>query len=424
MSEISSNGKVQSASTFKWVMLLFVIVNAVFICGFALTSFAVLAPQYIIPEMGWTKMNYALIWGASPMGIMLTAFIGGVLFDKFKARYLMIIAVIAAGISVVLRAYLDGVTSFYALFLLIGIAQGLNNPGSIKVVTSWFPREQLATANGLLIAGSPIGMFSGFNLAIPFMNAVGGWRNMYLIFGVAICFLAVLWLLVAKDRSNQESELSKTLGSDTTETSVWENVKILLKTKQVWVICLSDFLFMGMILVYLGFGPTVFKSWPGVTSAQAGFLTSMANVGSLCGYIILPRIVDKLGIKKPFAVAGAIGTATFWIIGIMSGNYGLAVIMLILGGFCNGWAITMPRTMLQEHKAVAGQRSGTAVGMLMTCQRAGGVILPIVFTTFVASGLTNSVAISVIVGGAFISAVLLMMADETGHKKDKKAVIA
>jgi len=247
---------------------------------------------------------------------------------------------------------------------------------------------------------------------------------MYLIFGVVICFLAVLWLLVAKDRTNQESELSKTLGTDTTETTVWENVKILLKTKQVWIICLSDFLFMGMILVYLGFGPTVFKSWPGVTSAQAGFLTSMANVGSLIGYLILPRIVDKIGLKKPFAVAGAIGTAVFWIIGIMSGNYGLAVIMLILGGFCNGWAITMLRTMLQEHPKVAGQRSGTAVGMLFTCQRTGGVIMPIVFTNFVASGLTNSAAISIIVGCAFISAVLLMMAEETGHKKDKKAAIA
>ena len=193
--------------------------------------------------------------------------------DKTSTRVIVTIAICC--LSIFARGIMNGFGSFYAVMFLLGIGQGIIFPGVNKVIGMWFGRQDLFKAMAILTSGAPIGMICGFNLSIPFSSAVGGWQNMYMIFGGVGVAFAVVWLIVMRDIPAVQQELNKQLGIDTKKNSVWENLKGVLSQKQAWIIVISEFFYQGFMQTVIAFGATVVGQFPGVTPQIAGTASSM-----------------------------------------------------------------------------------------------------------------------------------------------------
>ena len=85
--------------------------------------------------------------------------------------------------------------------------------------------------------------------------------------------------------------------------------------------------------------------------------------------------------------------------------------------------------MLLETPGIAGLRAGTAVGLLVTMQRIGAAVFPMVFAAI--SAITSmTIGMCVVVGFAAVAAIIFLFTKETGigreaakkRQEEKKAL--
>lgn len=404
---------------YKWFVLAMLVLMYIFTYAYAMTSLAALMTQ-ISATLGLDLMSQAAVIGALPIGIMCTTFVAGILLDRLSVRVISGISILVCCAAIFSRGFMSGFSAFYAVMFLLGAGQGLVFPSTSKVISMWFGRREIFKANGILISGAPIGMIMGYNVSIPLSNAMGGWDNMYkLVGGIGIVF-GIVWLIVMRDVPPEEQQLNKQMGIDTEKNSVLENLKGVLSLRQTWIIVIAEFFYQGFMQTVIAFGATVVATFPNVTAQSAALASSMGNLGSLFGYYILPPISEKVGLKKPFIWSSMIANAVIGLVGIMSNNILIYGICNFIAYFFNGWSVPGGRSMLMETPGVAGLRAGTAVGLLITMQRFGAALFPVLFAAVAA--VTNMItSFSIIISMVFISAILYMFTKETGvNAKDKK----
>lgn len=366
----------------------------------------------IAPDLGWNEYQTSAIWGAIPLGLMCFTLISGMLLDRFRTKVLMAISVFVGAVAVFGRGITDNFTAFYVFMFLAGLSQAISFPGNIKVITTWFEKKELFRANGFLLSSGHMGMLIGYNLTFPICDAVGGWHIMYRIVGGFILVIAVLWLILARDKRADEVVLNRELSADIEKVSIRQNLKLIFSTRDAWLIFIAEFILVGAVQTYMGFAPTVMLDVAGSTPRLAALIASMGSLGSMIGYAVLPVISDKVGRKKPFVWPAMIASVVLRILALQSGNLTAAGASLFFGALMDGWAVTGPRTMLQELPQIAGVRSGTAIGILNTFSRAAAALFPMIYAFLAGALSSHKNALSCVFALVLISAVLMSMVKE------------
>jgi MFS family permease len=395
-----------------------------------LASLAVLLP-YITKEMNLTAQQAASFSAGVNLGIACLVFVTGVIMDKISTRLLMCIFGIGAALMVILRAFPTDYAFFYVLFPLFGVFLAVISPGCNKMIALWFPKKYLFAMNALIIAGGATAFVIGLNFTLPIANALGGWRNFFIAFGVVMAVLAVLWMILLPDRSSKDAELNKDIDiKNAEETKFWQNMKNVLSSSKVWLLCLSEFFFAGVISASTSLGTyAIYAYWGGqLTVQQSASIASTGNLGSLIGYIILPTILTKFfpkvdktwPILASMVVSGVLWSAGYW--GLKSVPW--MIFCFAFGAFWNGFGFAGPRTILMELPEVAGLRAGTALGVFNTISRVGGVLI-ISFAGYLAvalKGFDNAMRLTYLL--ALLGAVCLIIFKIIVTNEQKKAAVA
>lgn len=415
-----SNQLTQENATGKKVLVLAFCLLAMIMClGFNTTSLAILLPSWT-EEMGFTTAQYGLLAGAVAMGTVWTAFIAGLLLDKFKPKNLMIIAILANGIIMFSRGFISDFTTAYVVLFLSGISAAVINPGCLKMANAWFDRRMTYKVNGMLISGGAIGYFIGFNGTLPWAQALGGWDRLFQVFGVLIVILGILFMIFIPHRDEAHGAMNVDLGVETEGYTLARKVKETLTSKQILLCLIAEFFIAGAILTFSSVGPLAFTTiWKGLSVADAGLIISMSNVGSTIGYWVLPPIADKFGYRKRFMMPAVIWSCTLYALSPFTGNVLLSCIMINLAGFGNGFGLISARTLMMEHPDCAGIKAGTASGFLIELNKIGCVIFPIIFTTLFESSGAMLAWIGMFILGA-CGVIFLGFAKETGRKAAEK----
>ncbi len=402
---------------FKYVMLALICLIYFTIYGFCGASISTLFTT-IAPDLGWNEYQTSAVWGAIPLGLMFFTLISGMLLDKFSTKILMAVSVCVGAVAVFGRGITENFTAFYVFMFLTGLSQAISFPGNIKVITTWFEKKTLFRANGLLLSSGHMGMLVGYNLTFPICDAVGGWHIMYRIVGGFILVVALLWLVLARDKRADEVVLNRELSADIEKISIRDNLKLILSTRDARLIFIAEFISVGCLQTFMGFAPTVMLDMDGATPRLAALIASMGSLGSMIGYAVLPAISDKVGRKKPFVWPAMIASAVLRTLAIQSGSFTAAGIALFFGAVMDGWAITGPRTMLQELPQIAGVRSGTAIGLLNTFSRAAAAFFPMLYAFLAGVMSSHKNGLSCLLALVVISAILMSMVTE--HKIQKR----
>ena len=100
------------------------------------------------------------------IGGMLSAFFagyalmqipGGLLADRFGPRAVLTASIGWWSVLTALTGMVHGLTAMLAVRVLFGVGEGPFPPSAAKAIASWFPRREVARANGLLLASTSIG---------------------------------------------------------------------------------------------------------------------------------------------------------------------------------------------------------------------------------------------------------------------------
>ena len=123
---------------------------------------------------------------------------GGILTDYLGARSLYSLSLISWSFVTLLQSLANGFAVLLGLRLAVGVFEAPAYPINNRVVTSWFPDKERASA----IAVYTSGQYLGLAFMTPAMTAIQhymGWRGLFLVTGLAGIAWGIIWYFVYRD---------------------------------------------------------------------------------------------------------------------------------------------------------------------------------------------------------------------------------
>lgn len=312
----------------------------------------------------------------SPMiPAILFSLAAGLLFDKLGPVKVMRAGVLIAAAGGFIRLYTGG--GYAALFvgtLLTGFSAAFINAGQAKIVSGFYPPEQMQSKIGLINASGTAAMMLTMATAVYFSSV----RTAFSVAAVFMAVAAVSWFLFGK---NPES------GTDTeaVQKSFGELMKASVSSGQVWLMAFSLFCVLAAQVVMSSWAPTALQS-AGMAAAAAGYMGSLYTAGNFISCFLGPMLTEKLGsIRKVtviFGIIAVIGLMLSWRIS----NPVVCGIMMILTGIAVGGNIPLAMGDIVNFRGIGPEYVETASGFIATIQLIGAVAIPSYVLVPLASG--------------------------------------
>jgi MFS family permease len=316
-----------------------------------------------------TVMWFTLVF---PLVQVVLSMPAGMVIDRRGFKYGVGIGALFTGIFAMIR--LVNTDSFTILLISqIGIAIGqpfvLN--GVTKLVMTWFPQKEEATAVGLGSLALLVGMMVGLG-ATPALVQFLGFESMLLIYGVLGVLGILLFFLLVKPRPAtpaREAEVQQ-------EITGWQGIKHILKMR--------DFVILGFIAL-IGIGvfnglatwlEKILNELHQIAMTDAGIISAILILSGIVGCIVIPMVSDRVRKRKPFLLlASAVGTVSILALMVAKGFASNMVNGIFLGFFL----ISALPIMLTMSAEITGARfAGISVGYLQLLGNAAAVaIVPI-----------------------------------------------
>jgi MFS family permease len=307
-----------------------------------------------------------------PLVQVILSMPAGLVIDRKGFKYGVGIGALFTGAFAMLR--LVNTDSFTVLLISqIGIAIGqpfvLN--GVTKLVVTWFPQKEEATAVGLGSLALLVGMMVGLG-ATPALVQYLGFKTMLLIYGILGILGILLFFSLVKPRPAtppREMEIQR-------EITGWQGIKHILKMR--------DFLVLGFIAL-IGIGvfnglatwlEKILNELHQIPMTDAGIISAILVLSGIVGCIVIPLVSDKIMKRKPFLLlASAVGAVCIIALMVAKG-YAANIVNAIFLGFFLISALPIMLTMSAE---ITGARfAGISVGYLQLLGNAAAVaIVPI-----------------------------------------------
>lgn len=317
---------------------------------------------------------------------------GAVLVERWSARKLLAITLIAWGGLTTLTAFVHTPLQLYGARFLLGAAEAGFFPGVIVYLSHWFIYRDRAKAVARFMSAVPIGFILGGPIAATILNVkwleIPGWRWLFLLEGAPAIILGALTFFVLPDRPAEAHWLSPNERDwITNELQTERNAKAHVEQMTVWqslrhppVLMLTAGLFFcytGGYIFWFWF-PTMLQRMTGWTTLVVSWWGVLVFSVGLIGMLILGSTSDRTR-ERRWHFAGPQLTAAIalgaWLLFSHSNTALLVVFILIAFGTIaylpSFWSL--PSAFLSASAAAA------AVGFINCTASIGGYVGPKIF---------------------------------------------
>lgn len=318
------------------------------------------AAAAISEELELTKVQLGLIFSAFGLTYSLLQIPGGILADHLKPRLLYPIILALWSVATLLQGLVSSLAALIGLRASIGVFEAPSYPTNNKIVTSWFPEKERASA----IAVYTSGQFIGLAFLTPVLVAVQayfGWRGLFIFSGaVGLLWAAVWWYFYRHPRDHETvsaEELSfierggglvgKQAGSPTEDRVDFGlgDLREAFVHHKLWGIYLGQFCLVSLFTFFLTWFPTYLVEFRGLDFIKSGFLASIPFLAAFCGVLLAGFFSDffvRRGISKEASRKGPIIGGMLLSVLIIGANYtdntALIIFFLAIAFFGNGLA--------------------------------------------------------------------------------------
>lgn len=299
---------------------------------------------YILAAFGWT---YAALQVP-----------GGWLVDKIPPRILYPVAIALWSLATIGLGFVGSVAGLIGLRLLVGGLEAPSYPINSRVVTTWFPERERATAVGFYTSGQ----FVGLAFLSPVLYALQqafGWQMVFFVTGGVGVIWAAVWYAVYREPQDfraanaAEVALIREGGGcvDLAATNRaraafrWNDLATVLVHRKLWGLYLGQFCLTSTLWFFLTWFPTYLVDFRGLDFLKAGMLGAVPFLAAFAGVNCSGMLSDRLlraGWSLGFARKLPIITGLLISASIVGANYvespALVVAFMSLAFFGNGLA--------------------------------------------------------------------------------------
>jgi ACS family tartrate transporter-like MFS transporter len=380
------------------------------------------ASQELQRDLNLSDAAYGLGGGLFFLGYCLFEIPSNLILERIGAR--LWIARIMAGWGLVSMAmmFVTGQSSFYAMRIVLGIAEAGFFPGMVLYLTYWIPAAERARTGALFMTAAPVAVLIGAPVSEGLLRLDGwlglaGWQWLFLVEGFPAVILGVvaLWYLTdGPERAawlpaKEREWLSRYMAEERHARAAQHggsHLSAILEPK-VFLICLIYFLNTLVTYGVFLWLPRILRDASGFRDWRLSAITAIPFAAALVGMVLIGRHSDRTRERKRHVAACALVGATGLVLAAMF-QHSVAMIVLsfaicqvgqrsVQGVF---WAI--PPMVLGGTAAAAGIALINSIGNL------GGFVGPTVMGWLRGASGNYSSGLLVLAAALVIEAVLVL----------------
>ena len=282
-----------------------VIVFTGMLCIIACLGFGRFALGMLLPSMASTlKLSYSEIGFISTgnfIGYLASVLFCGHIAGRVGSRRLIVIALLAIGLSMALISRSRSFTAILFLYFITGMGSGAANVPVMGLITAWFDRTIRGRAAGFVVIGSGFAIIISGKL-IPYVNGIigpEGWRTNWMILAGAVTMIAVIGHIFLRNTPDEKGlrplgsegkEIPHTHLTRPADTSIYKN-------RTLYLLGSIYFLFGYTYVIYATFIVTTLVNERGFSETIAGNFWSWVGFLSLFSGPVFGTLSDRLGRK-------------------------------------------------------------------------------------------------------------------------------
>ncbi|MHB8781518.1 MAG: MFS transporter [Candidatus Geothermincolia bacterium] len=374
---------------YRWLVLVAYMLIA------AMTQLMWLSYAPILKEtehlMGASEFKVVLLMTMFPLLYIPISIPAGIIIDRRGFRT----AVLIGGFLTASFSFFRIFAGSYPLVLLgmVGIAVGqpfvLNS--ITKMVATWFPSDESATATGLAALSLFLGMILAFGLMPLLYKGFGGpalaaledgtaslslapLRGIAITFSLvaAACFVFFALFARAKPAVSPRRAEDELLGASAAIN--WGSVRSIFQLYNFRILCIVIFVGNGCFVAIMQLLEKIMLP-KGIGTTTAANIGTVMIVAGVVGCVVIPALSDKAGKRKPYLILAALATIPLLLLMAASSSTTLIFIISGLLGFFLFSALPVLLTFSEE--ITGAHLTGTAVSILWLLGNAGGVVLTV-----------------------------------------------
>lgn len=350
-------------------------------------SFSIFFP-FILDEFGWSRGDTAIMFSLNVLTYGFLAPIAGSLGDRWKPKKVMLIGLTILCAATASCSFAYELWHFYLLFgILVPVGMAFSGwPLMTPAIANWFTKRR-GLALGVGQTGG--GLSFAYSMFSEFIISRLGWRYAYFVLaGITIVFLVPLYCIFFHYRPEDkglkpygDSGLQASRGSMEgridgryAESRDWA-LLTAVRTRQFWLIVLSEFLFWG-IGVYLVMAHQInFALDAGYSSMFSASVFALFGIFMVFGQLSA-SISDWIGREKTVTIAALLTIGA--LLALISVRDTSRPWLLYLYATCFGYGTGLytPTIFASMADIFHGRYFGEISGMILTGMGLGGAIGP------------------------------------------------
>lgn len=386
---------VQARPTRRRYITLLMIFITVVICYVDRANLAV-ASAHIQEEFGITKAEMGYIFSAFAWLYTLCQIPGGWFLDRVGSRLTYFIAILGWSVATLFQGFATGLLSLISLRAVTGVFEAPAFPTNNRLVTSWFPEQERASAVGFYTSGQFVGLAFLTPLLI-WIQELLSWHWVFIITGGIGIVWSLVWIKVYRaprhsKRINQaELDYIREGGAMVDGDAPSEKKARTRLTAADWKLVfhrklcgvyLGQFAVTSTLWFFLTWFPNYLTQEKHIAALTAGFMTTVPFLAAFFGVILSGIVADRLvrsgrsigfARKTPIICGLLISTC------IMGANYTndpvWIMVLMALAFFGNGFA-SITWSLVSSLAPV--RLIGLTGGMFNFIGGLGGITVPLV----------------------------------------------
>ncbi len=263
-----------------------------------------------------TKLSADLGIDPKQLGLILSAFgwtyalmqiPGGWLVDRVRPRLLYPAAIVLWSLATFGLGFAGSFVALIVLRLAVGAFEAPAYPINNRVVTTWFPDKERASAIGFYTSGQFVGL-AFLTPVLIYLQEKFGWQMVFFITGGVGILWAAIWYWLYREPSEHPSansaeiELIRSGGglvdisqrNATKARANWSDLAAVLRHRKLWGIYLGQYFMSSTLWFFLTWFPTYLVKYRGFDFLKAGFSASVPFLAAFLGVISSGLLSDYL----------------------------------------------------------------------------------------------------------------------------------
>ncbi len=350
--------KAHKPTRVRFVILTGIFINVV-INYMDRSNLSIAAPM-ITQELHLSTVQLGYVFSAFGWTYALLQIPGGIITDHFGPRIIYTFSLILWSLVTIAQSFATAFASLFGLRMAVGVFEAPSYPTNNRIVTSWFPDKERASAIGIYTSGQ----FIGLAFLAPVLTGLehyAGWKGLFIITGIVGIVGGIVWYFFYRDPADSSRvnatelqyiekgggliEKKNSRNKIDSEPFRWNDLKEVLTHRNLWGIYLGQFAVCSTLWFFLTWFPTYLIKYRHIDFIESGFLASLPFLTAFVGILTAGFLSDymiKKGVSPNIARKAPIITGLLLSITIVGANHvsspALIILFMCIAFFGNGFA--------------------------------------------------------------------------------------